>query len=218
MSEIKFKNIAFDFDGTLADSFYLAREYYDLAAKDSGIKGLTREEINTLRNTKFSLKYGFNLLLNNKVNALGVLRLAKNLIEELLFNKQRLELFKGTVELLQELNESGVNIFLVTYNQKIIVDSTLEKYNCKDLFKEIYQVDLWKSKSNTIKSLIEDHKINSDDIVFIGDEIRDVESAHSVGVKAIAVEWGFNTPKVLKESKPDWQVKNLNELSKLLLS
>ncbi len=218
MSEIKFKNIAFDFDGTLADSFYLAREYYDLAAKDSGIKGLTREEINTLRNTKFSLKYGFNLLLNNKVNALGVLRLAKNLIEELLFNKQRLELFKGTVEFLQELNESGVNIFLVTYNQKIIVDSTLEKYNCKDLFKEIYQVDLWKSKSNTIKSLIEDHKINSDDIVFIGDEIRDVESAHSVGVKAIAVEWGFNTPKVLKESKPDWQVKNLNELSKLLLS
>ncbi len=218
MSETKFKNIAFDFDGTLADSFYLAREYYDIAAKDSGIKGLTSSEIDKLRNTKFSLRYGFNLLLNNKVNALGVLRLVKNLIEELLFNKQRLELFKGADAFLNELKNAGVNIFLVTYNQKRIVDSTLEKYNCKDVFNQIYQVDLWKSKSNTIKSLLEDHKINPNDIVFVGDEIRDVASAHEAGIKAIAVEWGFNTPKILRESKPEWQVKSFNELSKLLLS
>jgi phosphoglycolate phosphatase-like HAD superfamily hydrolase len=51
-----YKHIAFDFDGTLADSFYLAREYYDLAAKDSGINKLTQDQIEEMRNKKLNFK------------------------------------------------------------------------------------------------------------------------------------------------------------------
>jgi len=218
MSKLKFKNIAFDFDGTLADSFYLAREYYDMAAKDSGIKELSREEIEKLRNKKFSIRYGFNLILSNKVSLIGLIRLGKNFLEELFFNKNRLQLFKDAPKLLSDLKMQGANIYLVTYNQKIIVDSTLERFQSKDAFKSIVQVELWKTKSNSIKSLIQDNQIDPKDIVFVGDEIRDVESAHESGIQAIAVEWGFNTPKKLKEAKPEWQVKSFKELSELLMT
>lgn len=50
----------------------------------------------------------------------------------------------------------------------------------------------------------------------MGDEIRDIEAAKKAGVGAVAVGWGYNILKILKEQNPDYLVRSPKELAKVL--
>ena len=153
--KLRYKHIVFDFDGTLADSFYLAREYFDMAAKDSGISGLTREQIDSMREQKLSFKLAWKMLKDKQIGVFNIPKLIKNLTEELLFNKERLKLFNGIPNLLKELKQKHAKLYIISYNQKNVVESTLKKYNCLDLFESIDTLDLLHKKEVKIKELID---------------------------------------------------------------
>lgn len=211
-----YKHIAFDFDGTLADSFYLAREYYDLAAKDSGVSKLTQDQIEEMRNRKLNFKNAWKVVKDLDIGFVNLARLTKNIIEELLFNKERLKLFKQIPVLLDELKSKGLKLYVVTYNQQQIVENTLSKFNCLHKFEAIYALDLFKNKSDQLQELIENFKINKDEIIYVGDEVKDIETAHNVGIDVIAVEWGYNSAKALRKYNPEYQIKKIPELVKIL--
>ena len=46
----------------------------------------------------------------------------------------------------------------------------------------------------------------------IGDEIRDIEAARDVGMKAAAVTWGFGMKPALEAAKPDLMFESVTEL------
>jgi HAD superfamily hydrolase (TIGR01549 family) len=211
----KYQHLAFDFDGTLADSFYLAREYYDLAAKDSGIDKLTEEQIEEMRNRKLNFKNAWKVVKDLDIGFVNLARLSKNILEELLFNKQRLKLFKQIPAVLEELKNRGYTLYIVTYNQQLIVENTLKKFNCLDKFEAIYALDLFKNKSEKIEELLENFSINKNEIIYIGDEVKDIETAHNVGIDALAVEWGYNSSQALKKYNPQYQVKKIPDILKI---
>ena len=214
--EKHYKHIAFDFDGTLADSFYLAREYYDLAAKDSGVNKLTQEQIEEMRSRKLNFKNAWKVIKDLDIGFVNLAKLAKNIFEELLFNKERLKLFRQIPNVLDDLRKRDLKLYIVTYNQQQIVENTLRKFNCLDKFEKIYTLDLFKNKSEQLQELIEDYKINKDEIIYIGDEVKDIETAHKVGIDVLAVEWGYNSAKALKKYNPEYQIKKIPDLLRIL--
>lgn len=214
--EKHYKHIAFDFDGTLADSFYLAREYYDLAAKDSGVNKLTQEQIEEMRSRKLNFKNAWKVIKDLDIGFVNLAKLTKNIFEELLFNKERLKLFKQIPNVLDDLRKRDLKLYIVTYNQQQIVENTLRKFNCLDKFDKIYTLDLFKNKSEQLQELIEDYKISKDEIIYIGDEVKDIETAHKVGIDVLAVEWGYNSAKALKKYNPEYQIKRIPDLLRIL--
>lgn len=212
----EYKHIAFDFDGTLADSFYLAREYYDLAAKDSGINKLSQEQIEEMRNRKLNFKNAWKVVKGLDIGFVNLARLSKNIFEELLFNKERLKLFKQIPDVLNNLKDENLKLYIVTYNQQRIVENTLRRFNCLEKFEKIYTLDLFKNKSEQLQELIDNYKISKEEIVYIGDEVKDIETAHKVGIDVIAVEWGYNSSMALKKYNPEYQIKKIPELLKIL--
>jgi phosphoglycolate phosphatase len=58
-------------------------------------------------------------------------------------------------------------------------------------------------------------RVNADDVFCIGDEITDIEAAKSLGFKAVAVTWGFNSKELLEKAKPDYILEKPEELLKL---
>ena len=63
--------------------------------------------------------------------------------------------------------------------------------------------------------LIKEYKLNLEEVIYIGDEDRDIIAAKRVGVKVIAVTWGYNSKEKLMKEKPDCLVSSPKELEKI---
>ena len=72
-------------------------------------------------------------------------------------------------------------------------------------------------KDRAIKELLSQQALAPDEMIYIGDEMRDVDACRKVGMKIIAVCWGFNSKAALERKSPDYLVESPEELLKLLL-
>ncbi|MBP2000098.1 phosphoglycolate phosphatase-like HAD superfamily hydrolase [Paenibacillus shirakamiensis] len=61
------------------------------------------------------------------------------------------------------------------------------------------------------------HGINLDEMLYIGDEIRDVEACKKINVTVVAVTWGWDSPELLKEAAPNFICHTPMELEKLIV-
>lgn len=194
------KKAVFDFDGTLADTFGqsidLIKEVRpDLSEKEIkiyrelGARGAKKE-------LKISLKEIFRIMKLVKEKQ-------KNIIE-------RAEVFEGVKEIIEELRKNKVEVGILSSNSR----ENIEKW----LTKKAIKVDWVRSESTIFgkeKAII---KVKSEDMVYVGDEVRDVEACHKIGVKIVAVTWGYNSKKALEKAKPDYLVESSKELRNLLLT
>ncbi len=46
------------------------------------------------------------------------------------------------------------------------------------------------------------HRFGADDVIFIGDETRDIEACKRAGIRCVAVTWGYNSEKSLAAQNP----------------
>ena len=45
--------------------------------------------------------------------------------------------------------------------------------------------------------------MRKDEVVYVGDEVRDIKAAKRAGMKIIAASWGYNEREALEKYKPD---------------
>jgi phosphoglycolate phosphatase len=193
------KIVVFDFDGTLADTFSQMIDLIknirpDLSEKEIsnyrelGARGARKE-------LKISLKEIFRIM---KL----VRERQKNIIE-------RAEVFGGIKEVIGELRERKIEVGILSSNSR----ENIEKW----LANKTIKVDWVRSESTIFgkeKAII---KVKSSDMLYVGDEVRDVEACHKIGVKIVAVTWGYNTKNALIKAGADYVVDSCEELRKLLL-
>jgi phosphoglycolate phosphatase-like HAD superfamily hydrolase len=70
-------------------------------------------------------------------------------------------------------------------------------------------------KAGLLKKLIDVLAIPAGEVVYIGDETRDITAGKKCGVKTIGVTWGLNGRESLLAENPDWLVCNPEQLRKL---
>jgi phosphoglycolate phosphatase len=71
-------------------------------------------------------------------------------------------------------------------------------------------------KDRCIEEFLAKHALSPAETVYIGDEVRDIDACRKVGVKIIAVTWGFNSKAMLESKKPDYLVQTPTELLAIL--
>ena len=96
--------------------------------------------------------------------------------------------------------------------------STFLKNHRLDIFDFIQATSKVWSKHTSLKKLMEKNGFRSDEILYIGDEIRDIVAAKKLGIKVAAVTWGYNSSKALERSAPDFLIHHPNELIRLYRS
>jgi phosphoglycolate phosphatase-like HAD superfamily hydrolase len=60
--------------------------------------------------------------------------------------------------------------------------------------------------------------IAADEVIYVGDEIRDIEAAKRSKIPVISVTWGFNGTAILQQYQPDYLVHKPQEIIQLLVS
>lgn len=196
------KAIIFDFDGVIEDNYEL---HYALSKQQ--IVGLTREEHRTLfegnihiereklksRNTGFDFVTPFN---NSKKEAL----IAEDIKS---FLKEHADLF--VLGIISSAQEYGINAYLK--NNEI-----------DDLFDFVYGKNTHLQKTEKFKLCFSAFDLGPSDCIFVTDTLGDIREANEVGVRSIAVDFGYHERERLEKGNPLGIVSSVFELADFLKS
>ena len=185
------KYIVFDFDGTIADTFDVIKsiainefDAYDFdfeLIRSEGTKGLFKKmNIPLWKLPEMALK-----------------------VTSRLRNNKEIKLFPEVIDLLNILKKD-YKIGIVSSNSKENIIDTLQKHNIEKMFEFVYSDSSIFGKHLVLRKMCSKYKINPLDVIYVGDEDRDIVAAKKVKIKNIAVTWGFNSKEKLCKVKPDY--------------
>ena len=192
------KHIIFDFDGTIADSGEIGLQILNELLDKYNLKKVSREEMVKINN--FPIKDRFKLL------NIPFYRFPQIIMTTLIRYKElisSLKSFEGITELLQALKKEGYTLSIISSNSVENIEFLLNKYNLKVFDNVISEKNIF-GKSKSIKAYLKKYDLKNEEIIYIGDELRDIQACKKVAVKVIAVTWGFDSMELLKKSKPDY--------------
>ncbi|MDO4288670.1 MAG: HAD-IA family hydrolase [Eubacterium sp.] len=206
-----YRCIVFDFDGTLADTEELAFEIYNELAKKYKYHPVTREELMHIKNLHIKeimeiVDIPFYKL--PRVISQGQKRMRVREAEIRSFTPN----IKTVVDGLREQTEV---MGILTSNVKRTVASFLKHYAIDGDFDFLVSSALL-SKQKKIRKVLKRYNLKKEELLYIGDETRDIEACHRAGVDVAAVSWGYNSVLALKRCQPTYMVERIEDILEIV--
>lgn len=205
------KMIFFDFDGTIADSFREMMEIFNEVADDYGYDKIAKKDLVLLRKlSSYGIIEKFAI---PKWKLPLIIRAAKKI-----FNKRMLtiDMVDGMKEMLEELSKKNYFLGILTSNSEKNVREFLKRQQL-EVFDLIFSESSLFGKDKALKKIMKQRGFDQKEMVYVGDETRDIEAAKKSGVMSVAVCWGFNSEFILREHTPDYVVRKPKSLLKIFL-
>ena len=202
--------LLFDFDGTIADSIQLGLKIANKLAPQFGFPTFTENDIQHFRSLTWH-----KIAAETKIPFYKIPKIVTRAIKEYKHLISELEPCAGIVEMLNEFTSKAIPMALLSSNTKENVDIFLKSYKLNS-FLWIEGTSGILNKAKDIKKRLKKHQLTSDAVIYIGDEVRDIEAAHKCGLKSIAVTWGFHTADFLESYHPDYIVNKPKEIVEIV--
>jgi len=195
---MNYRTLIFDFDGTIADTLGETRRIFNLIAPDYGIRQVEEHELHALRH--LSLK-----------DLLGHLKIPKRRVPALISrgtgmmrgNIEQLRLIDGIGEVLTEMRGHVESFGILTSNVTANVDLFLRNHGLREQFDFISSTSKLTGKAKHLKAIRKTFSLRAEEMLYIGDELRDVKASQKAGIPIAAVTWGFNSHESLAAEQPD---------------
>ena len=197
--------LVFDFDGTIADTFNHVLTISNRLSAEYGFKKVKPHEVDLLKGMR-AQEILFHLQIPRTKAPVIIARVWQELRKEIAMVKP----VKGVKHVLLQLEEYGYKMGILTSNSRKNVKAFLDNNELKVDF--ISSSSKIMGKTRRLKALIVKQSLNSSNILYIGDEVRDIEAAQKAGIRIAAVTWGYNSKKALEAYKPDYLVTKPEEL------
>ena len=207
------KVIVFDFDGTIADTYQAIVDITNDLSSEFGYQPIDEEELLLLKNLSSK-----EIIKRSEISLFKIPFLVQRVQKELGQQIADLSPIKGIESVLIELKQRNYILGIITSNVRENVVLFLQKNNLEYLFNFMYSGTKIFGKHRIINQLVRKHKLNKTDVIYVGDETRDIRSARKSGISVIAVGWGFNSQEILAEYKPDFLAVKPTELLEAIAS
>ena len=193
-----YRTIVFDFDGTIADTLEESRRIFNVIAPDYNIRSISREEIDGFRH--FSMKEFINHLDIPKRRvplflASGTLMMRASITS--------LPLIPGMGEVLVQLRPHVDRLGILTSNAVPNVELFLESNGIRGLFDFISSTSKLTGKARYLRRIRKQYSLRHEQMLYVGDELRDLKAAKKAGIPFAGVTWGFNSRESLLMEKPE---------------
>lgn len=199
--------ILFDFDGTIADTISAGLEIINSHAEKYGYKRLDGDI-----NTHFS---ALQLVKLAEVKLWKLPYLIYQLKKKLAEKSDELKILSEAPELIKKLNDEGYELGILTSNSFKTVKAFLKKYELDSFFSFLRtDVSLFGKK----KALKKAKKVINKKIIYIGDELRDIEACRKNDIPIISIPWGLNSYESLEEHNKGLVAKNADEAYNLIIN
>ena len=197
--------LVFDYDGVIADSHQCIFKAFNDLAGEMKIPIEDRVDFNYWRE-----KGSLMALKEMKISIFDLPSISRRMSEVQKRYIHEVKFYKDIDKTLKKIKESGINIGILTSNDLENVENNLKKNNL-EIFDFIRTGAKYFGKAQRIKRI----KRKIGNFWYVGDELRDVEACKKAGVPIIAVSWGFNDKKLLKDA--DYVVDTPKEFLNLVL-
>lgn len=207
-----FKYLIFDFDGTLADTAEVHAKAFNRIHAQFDLPKITKKEL-----TKFQSKSMKNLCREYGISPVKLLKITTAISQEMGSLLAQTSFYPGikkalftlkknhTLGILSSNNLSNIKAFFA--DKDLALSVLFSFWRCeKNLF----------GKDRALKALMKEHKINPAQVLYFGDQVRDVEACQRAGVQVAAVTWGFASEELLASVKPNYLLNHPSEIIDLL--
>ena len=202
------KVIIFDLDGTIADTLHTVINIYnEEVAPKLRCKQVKFEDKKKLQNQPIAQLFKQYQISWYKL-PLVIYRVKKLLQKQI----HTIKPFAGIQEVLQQLKSQHYSLGIVTSNSEKNANSFLNFHQLSSYFDFVYTNRNIFGKHKTLRNVIKKHQFQAKDVVYIGDETRDIHAARKSGIGIIAVTWGYLGAEILANRQPDLLVDQPTEL------
>ncbi len=205
------KTLIFDFDGTLVDSMQLYVRGFNEVGADFGLPKIDRNNLQEMKQSSIKdlmKKYGISPLRLSKL----IFTVNKNVKQEIAV----VNFFPKIKPLLVKLSKK-YQLGILTSNHTENVEDFLKEQGFEGVFDFIYASKNLFGKDKVLSSLLKKYQLNKEEVLYFGDEVRDIEACQKMQIKIAAVSWGFNEKSLLASKKPDYLFSSPDEIATLLI-
>ena len=209
-----YKNLIFDFDGTIADS----KECSIVATQKSfKERGLEEPTVNLI-------EYYMGIPIEKSFSLMSYVDLDDHQLEALIktfrqnykeVESSYLKLYKHMTEQLQSLSKDK-QLFVVSSKKTDVLIRNLEILDIDHLFTEVIgsdKVNHYKPSPDGINYILNKYQLENEETIYIGDAIFDMQMANSAKVASCAVTWGTHSIEELKSENPTYIIHEVTELN-----
>jgi phosphoglycolate phosphatase len=202
---MNYRLVLWDFDGTLADTLRSAVEIYNRIAprysalpmtNPEALRGLTMRELLRLHNIRC---HRFPFLLREFLAEQGR-------------TMSEVQLHEGITETLEALAQSGVRHAIVSSNSEANIRICLEQHRVGHHFEFVVGIRRLFGKKRGLKQALKLAGLLPCEVLYVGDEARDIQAAHQVRMPIACVTWGINSQDLLEQYLPQHIIATPQEL------
>lgn len=185
-----YKNVIFDFDGTLMNTFPGIYNSFEYAFANMGLlfpgKDFVKKTIGISLERVFENQLGFNKKESNRA-----IQLFRDYYEKK--GKYEASLYEGIPETLNLLIRKKYPLGIATLKREKYAKEMLQFQKCAHYFTVIHGMDerFSSSKESLIQKCLVDLNADKKDTILIGDGMSDFLAARNIGIGFMAVTYGF---------------------------
>ena len=203
-----FKIVAFDMDGTIADTIPMCIKAFRNSISPYTGHELSREEI----------LHTFGLNETGMVKAV-VSQNWESAIEDFycqyeLLHNEVTSTFPGILELIAFLKKKNIMVALITGKGEKSCTITLEKLGLQKIFYEtLYGSEISPNKKKNMEYLLKKYSISKEEFCYIGDTVQDIKDCQEAGVICFSAAWQESSnADILEKENPNHVFYCVNDL------
>lgn len=184
------KTVIFDLDGTIVDIVPIFYRIVNTLATAYGYRPLSPDELPGLQHLHLRQflwqRLGWRLIFFPFMLRRGRAEY-RRLVPEV-------ALFSGMKNIIETLHTHHIRVGIVSSSEKDTIEALVTKYALPVDF--TYHSSLF-NKAGSLQTTLQSEQLSLAETLYVGDEVRDVEACHKIGLDIIAVTWGLNNKQAL---------------------
>jgi phosphoglycolate phosphatase-like HAD superfamily hydrolase len=199
--------LIFDFDGTIADTLETIVRITNRIAPEYGYSPTTPEKLRYYQSlsTKEMLK-------QSEIPLFRLPFLLRQVRWEMGAELDSVSAASDLVPALQTLDEHGHQLMIMSSNSRQNILRFLQRQGIADLFSSVEGGVGLLSKARALKRIIRREDFDFSQVIYVGDETRDIDASKQVGVLIAAVSWGFSSREALAAQSPAFLIDHPRQL------
>lgn len=194
-----YRDIFFDFNGTIIDDLDLCVELLNDFLKEQGKKTLTKDEYKHV--FKFPIKqYYIDSGIDFSIESYESLSI--RFIKAYQPRSMTCGLFPHVVDTVLKLKEMGIRVYILSASEQNNLLEQTDNYGITKYFDKVLGIDNIHaaSKIDIALDFMKKSGIKKEETLFIGDTLHDDEVAKAMGVDCVLVSSGHQAEDILKTS------------------
>ncbi|MGB3292963.1 MAG: HAD hydrolase-like protein [Phormidesmis sp.] len=199
--------LIFDFDGTIADTLATIVRITNRIAPEYGYSPTTPEKLRYYQSLSTQ-----DMLKQAEIPLFRLPFLLRRVRREMGAEIMTVPIAPDLAATLRDLAAANHQLIVMSSNSQQNIHCFLNRHGLSDVFESVQGGVGLLSKARVLKRIVQRNNLDFSQVIYVGDETRDIDASHRVGILVAAVTWGFSSREALAAQQPAFLIDHPRQL------